>query len=684
MASSHGGFRERWTRQSITRHSDDADIPHVDVAGQDDDLEHVGFEHEAADFGQYHEPAFDDLSTHESEFVEQSQQQFVKPRPKSRPQSSSVGSTNLQDIKRTVDEFSSKQMHKQIADLKQPWQKGPLAALFGRQKPFWEKPAWESSFSSVGLADHISASDSVASIPQPIKHLESTTLRIRASRFISTDDDLRRLSLSRYKTMVLLDVEATRLGLSLLSFAGTLCTDDELGQIFSDVFSPKSSGTILKRCNAMWRFSCWLQTRGLGSPFHQTEGVIYSYVCHLRQSEAGSTTPSQFIEALRFSNGLLGFCKCSLNDILSSRVVGAAHSMYLTKRIRKPAEVLHTNEVRALEFICNRDEQLHHRVIAGHMLFCLMSAARWHDSMHVVSMELSRAGHLTLVEALTAKHKSSRAKELQRELLPFTALGQALGPDAWSEAWLTARKLSNCDEWPHFMCSWSEQRHGWTSSRMSTAEATGWLRELLEPTVGFERSAQLTVHGLKATILSWAAKSLMFTPDEQLALGHHVSAHFKSALIYSRDNQIGLCSKIYNMLASIKDGTLQPDSQRVQRLLQLTYNRAQEIHDEDGSSSSSSSSDASSVASSDGEHDAEEHTTFRRLDAAEINRDHCYINVRSRVIHLESVGHNKFWCGRAASSSFRKATREDLDRVESVICASCSHSFRASVPHGLP
>lgn len=91
------------------------------------------------------------------------------------------------------------------------------------------------------------------------------------------------------------------------------------------------------------------------------------------------------------------------------------------------------------------------------------------------------------------------------------------------------------------LISWSESAHSWVDSKMSTAEATGWLRELLEPSVGADRAALLTVHGLKATLLSWAAKSTLFTADEQLALGHHVSAQYRSAIIYSRDNQIGLC-----------------------------------------------------------------------------------------------------------------------------------------------
>ena len=553
MVLIQGGFRERWQRQTHSRltgaDGSQCEDSQQDLFGlqrgefseaADDSFLHVheltGFEVEGSEICFDPEQNLEQNST----VSEGYQPSFLAPKPKSRPQNSGSDATRVSGVKRTADEFASQMLHGHFSEMKQPWQRGPLSSLFAKQKSFWEKPAAASMFSVIGMSDHVTASDSAAAIPRPVKQLEATVQSLRMTRVVSCDDDLRRLSLSRFKTMVLLEVDATRLGLSLLTFAGTLCSNDELGQIFSDVFAPKSSGTILKRCNSMWRFSCWLQTKFLGSPFNQSEGIVYAYVCHLRASEAGATTPAQFVEALRFSNALLGFCKTSLDDMLSARVVGASHSMYLTKRVRRPAEVLTVPEVQQLESICLQDELLHHRVIAGHFLFCMMAAARWHDSMHVVSMELSKADHLCLLEAATSKHKSSRTKEQQRELLPFTALGQTLADENWADSWLSAREDSCSVEWCHFLCSWSDHRGEWADTKMSTAEATFWLRELLEPSVGPDRSAVLTVHGLKATMLSWAAKSMLFTPEEQLALGHHVSAHYKSALIYSRDNQIGL------------------------------------------------------------------------------------------------------------------------------------------------
>ena len=53
-----------------------------------------------------------------------------------------------------------------------------------------------------------------------------------------------------------------------------------------------------------------------------------------------------------FCNALLGFCKTTVDDMFNSRVIGAAHSIYLTKRIRRPAEILKVTEVQQLEDIC--------------------------------------------------------------------------------------------------------------------------------------------------------------------------------------------------------------------------------------------------------------------------------------------------------------------------------------------
>ena len=221
---------------------------------------------------------------------------------------------------------------------------------------------------------------------------------------------------------------------------------------------------------------------------------------------------------------------------------------------------------------------------------------------------------------------------------------------------------------------------------MSTAEATGWLRELLEPSVGADRAALLTVHGLKATLLSWAAKSTLFTADEQLALGHHVSAQYRSAMIYSRDNQIGLCKKVHTMFSRIRDGSFDPDAARVNRLFQLAFETALEEQDDEGDRSSDSSSDASSIASSDGEHSSlVQRTSYRRLEATEIDEEICLINNNSKVIHMMAGEDEKFFCGRSPSGSCSRAQKEDsICQSQCHLRARCPQRNDGSQPAGAP
>ena len=271
------------------------------------------------------------------------------------------------------------------------------------------------------------------------------------------------------------------------------------------------------------------------------------------------------------------------------------------------------------------------------------------------------------------------------ELLPFfTALGKLILDCFWGSSWLDARSGCNAQHWTHFLNSWSDSAHSWVDSRMSSAEATGWLREFLEPCSGADRANRLTVHGKKATLLSWAAKSTLFGADEQLALGHHVHAQYRSAMIYSRDNQIGLCKKLHDMFTRIRDGLFDPDTARVSRLFQLAYSTMLEDHGDDDSSDSSADSDASSVAHSDGEHDSvAQRPNYKRLEADNLEVESCVINRNSKVIHMIAGEDEKFWCGRHPSSTSRKASVEDLSATEAVMCASCSQAYRAS-GQGMP
>ena len=486
MVVERKGFRSRWSGNSSAtgvielRHVDNTTS---DFAGGWEPVELLDTEDLFANL----EDASVEASVHQ-DFVPFQETVFMNPKSKSVAAKPTSLSGQSLSIKQIADEMASRHVHKMTADLKQPWQREPLTPSFIRPKPFWERYQVSQKLPLVGLSDHVTANSSDSVVPMQIQQTELTVQRIKSSRLVSSCDNFPHVALARFKAVVFLDLDCTRLGQSLRSFADTLCSDVELTQVFMNVFSPKATGTIPKRCNAWWRFSFWIQTRGGGSPFRQDERVVYSCICYLRDSFAGSTTPSQFVEVLRFEDALIVFIAFPLNDIHSPRVAGAAHACYMTKRVRKPAGLLKVAEIAALEDICIHDPEVHHRLIVGHLIFCFAAAARWHDSMYVTSLELSTAGPVTLLEAMTSKHKSSRGKEQQMELLPFTALGQVTHDDSGGNSWIDARETSDVISWNCFFNSWSESERIWIDSRMSTAEGTAWLRELLEPHVGSDKA----------------------------------------------------------------------------------------------------------------------------------------------------------------------------------------------------
>ena len=367
----------------------------------------------------------------------------------------------------------------------------------------------------------------------------------------------------------------------------------------------------------------------------------------------------------------------NVGDILSSRVRGSAHVQFVTKRVRKPATLLTVDEIRHLEHLVLESTETHIQVLAGHFMFCLLAAARWHDSMHIISSEVSSYKGIWIIEADTQKHKTSLTKQLQTELLPFTALGRFLSDDPWVKSFMEARRLEGFQDGPPFLTSWSSTIQGWSSYAMTTAEATAWLRELLVSVSGEERASELTVHGLKATMLSWCAKSMLFSPEELTAMGHHMSQAHKSSMIYSRDNQIALNVKVHNMLVRMKSGTFSPDQPRAARLFDLAAQVEREMDSggrrDDSSDIDSSDSDADSMADSGDELLPKPREPMGRANASEIDPTRCWVHKLSSVIHVSKVSQEgKLGCGRALSLNFRRSKTDELGVPASLVCAGCS------------
>ena len=101
---------------------------------------------------------------------------------------------------------------------------------------------------------------------------------------------------------------------------------------------------------------------------------------------------------------------------------------------------------------------------------------------------------------------------------------------------------------------------------MSAAEGTLWLREILYMQGVDEDLERYSSHSLKATCLSWSAKSCTMTYEERLTQGHHVSPKHGMALLYSRDALAEILVKLARVVKAIEGRSFQPDLPRAERV----------------------------------------------------------------------------------------------------------------------
>lgn len=343
--------------------------------------------------------------------------------------------------------------------VKLPWETGPLAPVFGNHsfsRQFEIRPQM------IGLADVLNPQPKVrAAIPLHDVFQQSQVAvrkRIVLTSYNVKDDELRSRALNRFRVLVCLDLNATGIGRSMLNCIGNLDSSTNVLQVLEDSLANKATGTLLKRASSLWRWASWLASLDKGTCFDQSEATLYQYMNHLRDSGSAPTAASHFVEALRFAEQVFKLGKMNVHSVLTSRVTGAAHTMFLQKRKLKQAPPFTVEAVAALESICNHDSRSHAR-----------ACVRWFDAMRIQSVHMDRYITMVLLEASTSKHKTSMTKETKTMLLPYTD---------WADSFMTARSESGLQTQDLFLPSWNEVAQTWSSCPVSSGEATCWMREL--------------------------------------------------------------------------------------------------------------------------------------------------------------------------------------------------------------
>ncbi|CAE7222621.1 unnamed protein product [Symbiodinium sp. CCMP2592] len=378
--------------------------------------------------------------------------------------------------------------------------------------------------------------------------------RLLAARFAKSDDMLRLTALKKIRLIVLFFPDDSELGRNLVGSAGSLVEEATLTSTIEDTFSGRAASTLLKRASDFSRFAKWI-VANKGRPLAPSEGELYAYMLHLRREKAGATAGESFLKAYKFFVHLTGTEKSSR---ISPRVQGAAKAMSMAKRPLWQAPPLPVEAVRLLEELVHESEDYARASIAGFILFCLYSSARWSDAARGTHLCIDVAGNgLVLLECST-KHYKTKAKDRKDTVLPLIALGSGLTQPSWGRVWMRKRALAGLPDCSVIMPAMSPG--GNFLGRAMTA-AEGFAGDL----------EQYSSHSLKATALSWTAKSGTTTYEERLTHGHHCSPKHGMALLYSRDALAEIIVKVAKVASAVSRGVLSPDLPRAERVARALH-----------------------------------------------------------------------------------------------------------------
>ena len=286
----------------------------------------------------------------------------------------------------------------------------------------------------------------------------------------------------------------------------------------------------------------------------------YEYVDQLRRDGAPATRASSFRSALAFCKGTIELD--GVDDILrSTRISGSAHRSFLTKRVLKQRDALTVHQVSILERVVREQTfPVQDSVFAGHCLVCIYGRLRFGDSQGVQQEPQVDGGFF---EGGTSTHKTDSIAGRACRVLPVVAPEIGVTGAAWAVQLLKLRGLTGLRGMPGrpFLPT-PVPGGGWSAARLSTAEASVWLCEILRKySLGPGQLSNVGAHSLKAT-----AKYMVPEKVRRL-MGYHVKPKDKSVLVYSRDALAAGLEYLTRIINDIQQKKFRPDAPRNQRFV---------------------------------------------------------------------------------------------------------------------
>ncbi|CAE7465617.1 NaCP60E [Symbiodinium sp. CCMP2592] len=204
-----------------------------------------------------------------------------------------------------------------------------------------------------------------------------------------------------------------------------------------DLLGGKAPATLRKRkrCRSVLGYALFLRNRRVDFP--GSEELFYAYMCMLREEGKPSSTRKSLLEAITFCRFVLGIPElASLGE--SKRCHGSARARDFKPRVQ--ASPFTVEELSKLHRILFEDPEPWNQLMAGSLLFCVYSRARWEDLEHADRLIIDRAddGMAAYIEASVGVHKTMGAKIMKGQLLPLVAPAVGVVEGNWVEQYVKA------------------------------------------------------------------------------------------------------------------------------------------------------------------------------------------------------------------------------------------------------
>eukprot|EP00971_Amphidinium_carterae_P036247 712484-Amphidinium_carterae.1 len=251
-----------------------------------------------------------------------------------------------------------------------------------------------------------------------------------------------------------------------------------------------------------------------GSIIPDDESAVFERMSLLCRSEPPSRC-LRVLKSLLFVQHVFDFP--DLAPITSSKRIKAC-----VKKASQQRSPLPVDAIAHLEKVVCDGEDTQERLVAGVLLLCIFTKARWHEVMH--AYEMVPDGIDTdqgFIELLASTAKTLKAELKGRVSLSLTAPVIGISGHKWARECLALRQAMDAPvSAEHLLLPTPPLNQAWGQKPMTSGEGCSWLRHF--------------PHHCKVTTLSWCCKyGLDATVRAQL--GYHRAGALVMVDLYGRD-----------------------------------------------------------------------------------------------------------------------------------------------------